>query len=59
MYYCDTFITQFEAGGKIWAGTDIIAKSWDEAQKFIDDNGFNHLTIVGKLYFRFKNYEFN
>jgi hypothetical protein len=60
MYCCNTYITHFKLeDGTIWSGQEIIAKSFDEAQKYINLNGLNYLTITGKLYFRFFGYDLN
>ena len=55
----DTYITEFESGGKLWAGIDIIAKSWEEAQEYINQQDLNYLTLVGKARFSFYMFEFN
>lgn len=59
MLLINTYITEFYSNGKYWAGPDIIACSFEQAQKYIICKGLNYLTITGKLYFRINNYEFN
>ena len=59
MILFDTYITEFESHGNLWAGIDIKAKSWEEAQKYIDQQGLSYLTLVGKARFRFYVFEFN
>ena len=59
MINTDTYLTEFESNGKLWAGPDIKAKSWDEAQNYINQHGLGYVTIVGKLYFSFYMFEFN
>jgi len=59
MICVNTYITQFESGGKLWVGIDIRAKSWEKAQEYINQQELTYLTIVGKLGFSFYGYEFN
>jgi hypothetical protein len=59
MILIDIYITEFESRGKFWAGIDIKARSWEEAQKYITQHGLDYLTLVGKAYFNFYMFEFN
>lgn len=59
MLYENTYLTQVEVGGKLFAGQNIIAKSWSEAELYLSKNGLGYLTIIGKVYISFLNYEFN
>jgi len=59
MILIDTYITEFESQGKLWTGINIKAKSWEEAQEYINQQGLSYLTLVGKARFSFYMFEFN
>ena len=59
MIHNDTYITTLYSNGECWAGPHITAKSFEEAEKYAEENEMGYLTIEGKLGFSFEIYELN
>jgi hypothetical protein len=55
----NTYITEFESNGIKYAGQNIKATSFEEAQMYINCNGLGYLTITGKLFMSLMGYELN
>ena len=59
MIHIRTYVTQLMVDNQLWSGPNIKAESWEEAEKYIEENGFGYLTIIGELFFSFNTFELN
>lgn len=61
MYIAESiFCTELQTiEGQLWAGQEIKANTFEEAEKYKNENGLGYLTVLGKKGFEFKTFEFN
>ncbi len=59
MIHNNIYITELNVDGEQWGGPRIMAKSFQEADEYIENNGMGYLNVIGKLGFSFEIYELN
>jgi len=59
MIYHNKYITELFVDGAWWSGPNIDAKSFKEAEEYINKNGMGYLRVCGKLGFSFDTNELN
>lgn len=59
MIHENEYVTQLVVNNILYSGPSIKAKSWSEAERYIEKNGMSYLTIVGELKFSLYTFELN
>lgn len=59
MIFNSTYITEICTCDGVFSGPRISAKSFEEAEKYCQENGLGYCNVIGKLYLSLFTFELN